>query len=607
MFEGEAAVGRLAACAACVAVAFGSIPADAAPTQAPPGRTAPAARMADWVAASNRNTALVLEAQARFDPDDASGNGLSAYDGLSIDLAPRRDERRAQVMTTLIAELERRRAGERDARIRQDLDILIQSIGDDLEGARLRRKYALSWINAPQAMFGGIKVLLDDQVAPSRRAKALELLRRYVGDWPGTTPLTDLARTRFEELRKPGLLGPDKVSVDNAIADAGTYVDGIRKLFAKYAIAGAGPALARLDKQVADYTAWTKTVILPLARTDHRLPAEMYGFRLKQFGIDIDPRQLIAQAQIEFAETRATMKALAPLVAVEKKLKPGSYADVIRQLKRDGIPDDRIEASYAEVNRAIEAVIRREHIVDLPARAMRMRLASAAESAASPAPHMEPPPLLNNNGEYGTFVLPVGVAGAGPEARYDDFNFPAAQWTVSAHEGRPGHELQFSAMIEGGVSQARTLYAFNSVNVEGWALYAEAEALPYHPIEGQLMAYQARLLRAARAFLDPMLNLGLMSIDEARRILLEQVVVSPAMAKQEVERYTSRAPGQAGSYFYGYTRLLRIRMETELALGAKFDRLAFNNFILGQGLLPPDLLEKAVLEEFVPQQRSRTM
>lgn len=121
------------------------------------------------------------------------------------------------------------------------------------------------------------------------------------------------------------------------------------------------------------------------------------------------------------------------------------------------------------------------------------------------------------------------------------------------------------------------------------------------------MAYQARLLRAARAFLDLMLNLGLMSIDAARRILLEQVVVSPAMAKQEVERYTSRAPGQAGSYFYGYTRLLRIRMETELGLGAKFDRLAFNNFILGQGLLPPDLLEKAVLEEFVPQQRSRIM
>jgi uncharacterized protein (DUF885 family) len=48
-----------------------------------------------------------------------------------------------------------------------------------------------------------------------------------------------------------------------------------------------------------------------------------------------------------------------------------------------------------------------------------------------------------------------------------------------------------------------------------------------------------------------------------------------------------------------------LRAETELALGAKFDRLAFNNFLLGQGLLPPDLLAKAVREQFIPAQKAR--
>ena len=67
------------------------------------------------------------------------------------------------------------------------------------------------------------------------------------------------------------------------------------------------------------------------------------------------------------------------------------------------------------------------------------------------------------------------------------------------HEGRPGHELQFAQMVANGVSQARALYAFNSVNVEGWALYAEAEMLPYEPVEGQLIALQHRLLRQSRA------------------------------------------------------------------------------------------------------------
>ena len=160
-------------------------------------------------------------------------------------------------------------------------------------------------------------------------------------------------------------------------------------------------------------------------------------------------------------------------------------------------------------------------------------------------------------------------------------------------------------MIERGVSQARTLYAFNSVNVEGWALYAEAEMVPYEPLEGQLVALQLRMMRAARAMLDPMLNLGLTDRDTAFRVLTEQVGFSKAMARQEIDRYSVNAPGQAGSYFYGYSRILQLRAETEVALGSKFDRLAFNNFLLDQGLLPPDLLAKAVREEFVPAQKAR--
>jgi len=75
------------------------------------------------------------------------------------------------------------------------------------------------------------------------------------------------------------------------------------------------------------------------------------------------------------------------------------------------------------------------------------------------------------------------------------------------------------------------------------------------------------------------------------------------MSQQEIDRYTFRAPGQATAYFYGYQRLLQTRQQAELALRGKFDRKAFNDFVLSQGLLPPALLEKAVMEEFVPAQR----
>ncbi|MGH8032387.1 MAG: DUF885 family protein, partial [Luteimonas sp.] len=198
------------------------------------------------------------------------------------------------------------------------------------------------------------------------------------------------------------------------------------------------------------------------------------------------------------------------------------------------------------------------------------------------------------------FVLPlVNPAAAARGEAYDDFTNEALAWTLTAHEGRPGHELQFSAMVETGVSLARTLFAFNSVNVEGWALYAEAEMVPYEPLDGQLIALQFRLLRAARAILDPMLNLGLIDRERAGEVLQNDVGVSAAMAKQELDRYTFNAPGQACSYFYGYSRILQLRMETELAQGKAFDRMQFNNFLLDQGLLPPDQLAKAVQERFV--------
>jgi hypothetical protein len=52
-------------------------------------------------------------------------------------------------------------------------------------------------------------------------------------------------------------------------------------------------------------------------------------------------------------------------------------------------------------------------------------------------------------------------------------------------------------------TSSRAIFAFNSVNVEGWGLYAEAEVKPYLPLDGQLAALQSRLARAARAILDP--------------------------------------------------------------------------------------------------------
>lgn len=568
---------------------------------------AASAQVPSWVAASNADTAVLLQAQAKFAPEEASNAGLTQYDALAADLGPNINARYVASLRAARQELLLRQHQEKDPSVRQDLDILVGSIDDEIKGIELEEKYTLPWIDVPQMVFGSLQSLLQPQLPEARRAKALERLQRYVGLYPGSTPITEQAKARFMEKRHvAGLQGPAKAKLHTSLENVPTYIKGIRELFAQMKIAGAEPALAAMEKQLTEYAAWESAQVMPVAREDFRLPPELYAYRLKRIGIDIDPQLLIQRAEVEFMETRAAMQALAPIVAKSQGLDAGGdYRSVIRAMKKQTIPNDQLEARYHEVNAALERAIRSERIVDVPNRPMIMRLASAAESAAQPAPHMLPPPLIGNTGEQGQFVLPIGNPSAGGKAEaYDDFNYPGAAWTLSAHEGRPGHELQFSAMVERGVSQARMLYAFNSVNVEGWALYAEAEMVPSEPVEGQMIALQLRLLRAARAMLDPMLNLGMISREDAGHVLTDQVMVSAPMARQELDRYTLNSPGQAGSYFYGYSRILQLRAETELALGTRFDRMAFNNFLLGQGLLPPDLLARAVREQFIPAQRA---
>ncbi|WP_063572043.1 MULTISPECIES: DUF885 domain-containing protein [Luteibacter] len=563
---------------------------------------------ADWIARSNADAQTLLDITARFSPETATDIGVKGYDEKTADLGPDADKRQREALVAARAKYAQRLADEKDPNVHQDLQILLKQIDGSIKGIDLNDKYLLPWYDAGQIVFSGEFSLLNQQSTPEQNQAALGRLKCYVGMAPGCTPLVDEARARTnEKIGDKALLGPVKADVEQKLGNTQRYVDGIRKLFAEKKVAGSEEAMAKLDKQLKDYNAWVTKTVLPHARTDFHLPEPLYTYNLEQVGLDIAPRDLIGRAQLEFMETTYALQALAPVVAKAEGLPNGDYREVLKGLKKKQLAKDKVEPTYHEVLLKIEDTIRKQRIVELPQRQMAMRVASEAENARTPAPHMDPPPFVGNTGQRGTFVLTTGNPPTSGEKTqmYDDFTFEAAAWTLTAHEGRPGHELQFAAMVEQGVSLTRSLFAFNSVNVEGWALYSEMEMMPYEPPAGQFVALQFRLLRAARAFLDPMLNLGLIDRDRAHDILVNDVGLSEPLARQELDRYTLNSPGQATAYFYGYTRILQLRAETQIRLGKKFDRKAFNDFLIAQGLLPPDLLAEAVRTRFVPEQEKK--
>ncbi len=560
-----------------------------------------AAETPAWVKESNAHAEYVLKSIAEFNPEFAGSIGVEGYDDRIVDLKPRNFERSVAAGQKVLKELKARLGRTTNPAVRQDLEILIQSTEDNLHTGQLFNDLTLPYGSAAPTIFGGIQALIDPRVSKERQAHAVLRLKRYAGLEPGYKPIARLQRDRIEEkLSDKKLLRPYKGQVEQDLADSASVVKGTRELMAGSGLDGWQDAMTAIEKQVADYDAWVRATILPQARDDHRLPAVLYADGLKQAGVDIPPDELISRALVAFNEVRNEMSTLAALIAKERKLKSSDYRDVIRELKKTQYTGKDILPHFEERLASLEQIIRRENIVTLPERKAVIRLATEAESALIPSPYMQPPRLIGNTGEYGEFVLPLVVPTAdGKSLRMDDFTNPANSWNLTAHETRPGHELQFSAMVEKGISTARAVFAFNSTNVEGWGLYAEAEVKPYLPLEGQLGTLQSRMKRVARAILDPMLNLGRMTPDEARAFLMNEVMLSEASAKQEVDRYTFRSPGQATTYFYGYQRLLETRQRAEIALRGKFDRKAFNDFVLSQGLLPPALLEKAVMEDFV--------
>tara|TARA_R110002096_G_scaffold22547_6_gene72283 strand:- start:15281 stop:17020 length:1740 start_codon:yes stop_codon:yes gene_type:complete len=562
------------------------------------------AKAVDWVEKSNEHAQVVLDLFAKLSPEGAGSLGVDGLDEQIADLGPGIHERSQQMSKDLLTELHARLEKESDSKVRQDLGILIQVVEDSIRSADLNYDQMLPYYNINQTIFFGVRSILDPQNSRDRYPAAIARIEKYAGISDGTEPFAELAKARSRErFDVDGLVGPYRGEVEQDLERAETMITGIEELLAGTDLQGWQQSYEVLAGQMRDYSDWVRAEILPRSRDDYRLPPDLYADALRNWGVDASPQELIEQATKGYMDIRGEMEALAPLIAEQKGYDTDDYREVIALLKRDGAIDgDKLLDHYHSVLRDIEEIIVREKLVTLPERDAGIRIASAAETAAQPAPHLQPPRLIGNTGEYPYFVIPLLTQNDDGSWQQTDDTYEAGAWTLTAHEARPGHEMQFSSIVESGVSITRAVFAFNSVNVEGWGLYAEAIVRPHLPLEGQLISLQYRLMRAARMFLDPMLNLGMITPEEAKSLIMNDVAIGESWAQNEVERYTYRMPGQATAYYYGYSKMQSLRAQTELKLRDQFDQQVFHDFILSQGMLPPHILKQAVMNEFVPSQ-----
>jgi hypothetical protein len=554
----------------------------------------------DWIERSNKVAYKILESQAKFAPEFSGQSGVEGYDEDIFDLNEKLYERQQKNAQENIDMLVKLITKEKDPFVLNDLKIMLKSMKDGMYSSKINYEKVMPYGNIPGLIFAGFRGILDKQVPYERQKAALVRLKKYTGEAKGFTPFVEKAKLRLQDrMNVPNLILPYKGEVQQDIERSATMIAGLTSLFEGTDLNGWQDSLKLLQSQLTDYSKWVENTILPNTRESAALPRELYELQLKNYGVDDSPEQLMITGQIAFMNIRNEMMVLAPLVAKQKGYKTSDYREVIELLKQEQIHGDALMKEYQSVMKSLDKIILTNHLATLPNEPARVRMATEAETAQQPAAHLDVPRLIGNTGEFPEFIVPTIKQNEDGSWPVSDYAFPAMMWSLAAHEARPGHEMQFTTMLRGGVSTARALFAFNSANVEGWALYAESISKPYMPLDGQLMSLQMRLLRSARIFLDPMLNLGQISAADAKRVLMHDVMEDEPSAQNEVERYTYRSPGQATAYYYGYENLQALRTRTELRLKDKFNAQDYHDFLLAQGLLPPEILNDSVEKYFI--------
>ena len=170
--------------------------------------------------------------------------------------------------------------------------------------------------------------------------------------------------------------------------------------------------------------------------------------------------------------------------------------------------------------------------------------------------------------------------------------------SIAAHEGVPGHHLQWARAVElKGLPPFRRTASFTAFS-EGWALYAETlgtELNLYRDPYSRFGFLQNQIWRAARLVVDTGIHAKGWTRKQAIEYLAEVTGFDLPKVASEVDRYISD-PGQALGYMIGQLKISGLREQASKALGSRFDLRRFHMVILDSGQLPLEVLEDVVNE-----------
>ena len=567
--------------------------------------TAAAVSAAD--AAFTDLSARALEGWFQLSPVSATQIGDHRFDGELDDISEAGRARGLEFSQGILAEL-------------QALDVSALSRENQVDAAILRNQLQYDIWNA-QTLQGWA---WDPQLYSGLAGQAIYgLMAREFA------PLPERLKSATARMQKiPALLAQARANLDPArvpkvhaetVARQNAGVLGIVDTFITPHLDQLDPAdrqqaqtaIDGLKTAVAEHQKWLDETLVPNAKGEFRVGAEVYDQKL-QFALlsSLSRAEIKQRAEAELVRVRGEMYAIAQQVLKDTAGAPELPDNPSPQQQQKAI-EAALELAYAQhpardqvvadarvaLDRAT-AFVREHDLVTLPDAPVEIIEMPEFQRGVAVAYADSPGPLDKNlKTFYAVSPMPEDWTDAQVESFLREYNSRMID-LLSIHEGTPGHYLEgwHSAKFP---STLRAVLR-SGMFAEGWAVYtekmmADAGYLDNDPLF-RLVQLKFYLRTIANAILDQGVHVDGWSREQAMDLMVNQTFQqeSEAAGKWTRAQLTS---AQLPTYFVGVQEHFDLRKAMEEKQGDAFNLKAYHDQVLSYGAPPVRFVRELMLDE----------
>ncbi|WP_454831767.1 DUF885 domain-containing protein [Pseudoxanthomonas wuyuanensis] len=548
-----------------------------------------------------------LEGWLQHSPISATQIGEHRYDGEIDDLSAAGRQKGLEFSKQILAELERLDSARLSRENQVDATILRNQLRYDIWSTETLQ----SWAWDPQ-LYNGLAGSAIYGLMAREFAPLPERLNSAAARMEKLPALLAQARENLDPARVPKVHA-ETVARQNAgiLSIVDTFITPNLKDLPDAERQRLEAATQTLKQAVTEHQAWLDKTLVPNAKGEFRIGAELYDQKL-QFALlsSLSRAEIKQRAEEEIKRVRGQMYGIARQVLKDRAGAP-QMPDAPTTEQQQAAIEAALELAYAEkpardkvVEEAEAALqsatdfVRAKNLVTLPDSPVKIILMPEFQRGVAVA-YCDSPGPLDKGLEtfYAVSPIPDDWTEQQVNSFLREYNSRMIH-LLSIHEGTPGHYLEgwhsakFPSTLRGVLR--------SGMFAEGWAVYTEkmmtdAGYLDRDPLF-ELVQLKFYLRAIANAILDQGVHVDNWTREQAMDLMVRQTFQQEREAAGKWTR-AQLTSAQLPTYFVGAQEHFDLRKAMEQKQGENFNLKAYHDQVLSYGAPPVRFVRQLMLDE----------